>query len=96
MLIRGLSQLLHDRMRPKCRASEEIRNLFYYVRMKKMLVRKHARSKAPVGERCAMICNRSCHMYYVLARSLCNKSECYTMKRQHRTSSQVIGRWSVC
>ncbi len=23
------TQLLHDQMRPKCRASEEIRNLFY-------------------------------------------------------------------
>ena len=93
--VRGLSQLLHDRMRPKCRASEEIRNLFMNVGMKKMLVRKHARSEAPVGDRCAMICNRSCDMSYVLVRSLCNKSECCTMKRHHRTSNQVIGRWSV-
>ncbi len=29
LLLRDLSQLLHDRMRPKCRASEEVRNLFY-------------------------------------------------------------------
>ncbi len=55
-----------------------------------MLVRKHARPEAPVGERCAMICNRSCDMSYILARSLCNKSECRMMKQQHRTSS----RWS--
>ena len=28
LLLRDLSQLLHDRMRPEC-ASEEVRNLFY-------------------------------------------------------------------
>ncbi len=60
------------------------------VRMKKMLVRKHARSEAPLDDRCAMICNRSCDMSYVLVRSLCNKSEWCTMKRQHHTSN----RWS--
>ena len=39
-------------MPPKCRASEEIRNLFYEcLHEKKMLVRKHARSEGPVGER---------------------------------------------
>ena len=94
-LHRGLSELLHDRMRPKCRASEEIRRLFYECSHEKMLVRKHARVEAPVGDRCATICNGSCDMSYVLVRSLCNKSECSTMKQQHRTSNQVIGRWRV-
>ena len=48
-------------MRQKCRASKEIRNLFYecwhekHARTKE----KHARSEAPVGERCAMIGDRS-------------------------------------
>ncbi len=36
--VRGLSQLLHDRMRPKCCAREDIRNLFYDVHMEKMLI----------------------------------------------------------
>ncbi len=93
--LRGLSQLLHDRMRPKSRASEEIRKMFYKCSHEKMLVRKHARVEAPVGNRYATICNGSCDMSYVLVRSLCNKSECCTMKRQHRTSNQVIGRWTV-
>ncbi len=39
--LRGLSQLLHDRVRPKCRASEEIRNLFYECSHE-----KNARTKA--------------------------------------------------
>ncbi len=30
------------------------------VRMKKMLERKHARSEAPEGDHCAIICNASC------------------------------------
>ena len=37
----GLSQLLHDRMRPKFRASEKNRNLFYECSHE-----KKARSKA--------------------------------------------------
>ncbi len=86
---------LHEWMRPKFRAREEIRNLFYKCSHEKVLVRKHARSEAPLGERCAMICNRSCDMSYVVVRSLCNKSECCTMRRQHRTNGQVVGRWNV-
>ncbi len=39
--LRGLLQLLHDRMGPKCRASEEIRNVFY-----KCSHGKSARTKA--------------------------------------------------
>ena len=48
---------------------------FINVWMKKVLLRKHARSEAPVGELSAMICNRSCDMAYVLVRPLCNKSD---------------------
>ena len=48
------------------------RRCFMNVRMKKMLVQKLARSEAPVSEHCAMMCNRSCDMSYVLVRLLCN------------------------
>ncbi len=75
----------------KCRASEEIRNLFYKYSHQKVLVRKHARSEAPLCERCAMICNRSGDILrpggFVVQQKLI-----FTMKRQHRTSTQVIGR----
>ncbi len=44
---------------------------FMNVRMKKCSYeRKDARSEAPVGDRCAMICNRSYDMSYVLVHSL--------------------------
>ncbi len=39
---------------------------FRNVSMKKVIVRKHVRSEASLYERCAMICNRSCDIFYVL------------------------------
>ena len=67
----GLSQLFQNVMRAK-----KFAVCFINVRIKKkVLVRKHARSEAPLCERCAMICNRSGDISYVLVGSLCNKSE---------------------
>ncbi len=78
-----------------------LRNLFYYLRMKNMLVRKHARSGVPVGECCAMICNRSCDMSYVLGadtfvvqqkRVLYDEVTASHEYSGNRTMERVIGR----
>ncbi len=58
---------------------------------KKMLVRKHAPSEAPVGDRFAMICNRSC-IYFT---SWCVR--CATKASVGRWSDSIVRviRWSV-
>ena len=62
------SQLLRERMR------RNLQICFINFRVKNVLVRKHARSEAPLGERCAMICNRysmSVYMYIYMS-LICN------------------------